>query len=130
MISKDKQYTTRNEQEVRIYSTEAGGLFPVHGSVKVNGGKEWIHKIWTNQGSASSSSSNIESSKMWGDLIEIVPKVKVWVEYCLDENGKFYTVVSQTQSQYIECKAGSDIYDSQTHLKVEVFEYEPKPETK
>jgi hypothetical protein len=130
MISKDKQYKTKGGQEVRIYSTEAGGLFPVHGSVKVNGGKEWIHKIWTNQGSASSSSSNIESSKMWGDLIEIVPKVKVWVEYVLDGNGDFYTAIHDSKEDFTYNKAGGEMAHTETHLKVEVFEYEPKPETK
>jgi hypothetical protein len=122
MISKDKQYTTIGGQEVRIYAIDGIGKFPIHGAIKDN--KGWEHGTWEDNGGFNG------RHKHHFDLIEIVPKVKVWVEYCLDENGKFYTVVSPTQNQYIECKAGSDIYDSQTHLKVEVFEYEPKPETK
>jgi hypothetical protein len=122
MISKDKQYTTREGQEVRIYATDGMDNYPIHGAVLTDNG--WNNTVWSQKGNFNS----LGETRL--DLIEIVPKVKVWVEYCLDENGKFYTVVSPTQSQYIECKAGSDIYDSQTHLKVEVFEYEPKPETK
>ncbi len=122
MISKDKQYKTREGEEVRIYATDGYGSFPIHGAILRDDG--WEDQNWKDDGGFNGSREHPL------DLIEIVPKVKVWVEYCLDENGKFYTVVSPTQSQYIECKAGSDIYDSQTHLKVEVFEYEPKPETK
>jgi hypothetical protein len=122
MISKDKQYKTREGEEVRIYATDGAYDFPIHGAVLKDEG--WEDNTWKNDGGFNG------RSESYYDLIEIVPKVKVWVEYCLDENGKFYTVVSPTQNQYIECKAGSDVYDSQTHLKVEVFEYEPKPETK
>lgn len=32
MISKDKTYTTRDGREVRIYATDGGGLYPVHGA--------------------------------------------------------------------------------------------------
>jgi hypothetical protein len=131
MISKDKQYKTKGGQEVRIYSTEAGGLFPVHGSVKVNGGKEWIHKIWTDQGCGNSSSNNIESSRVRGlDLIEIVPKVKVWVEYYLDRYGNFITARYFSEDTYLTYKAGGESCPTRTHLKLDVFEYEPKPETK
>jgi hypothetical protein len=121
MISKDKQYKTRDEQEVRIYAIDGMDDYPIHGSVLTDNG--WHTTIWSQKGNFNS----IGETSL--DLIEIVPKVKVWVEYCLDENGKFYTVVSPTHNQYIECKAGSDIYDNQTHLKLDVFEYEPKIKT-
>jgi hypothetical protein len=121
MISKDKQYTTREGQEVRIYATDGAYDFPIHGAVLNDDG--WEDQTWKQDGGF-----NHDASRF--DLIEIVPKVKVWVEYCLDEDGYFHTVVNLTERDYLECKAGGERYENQTHLKVEVFEYEPKPETK
>ncbi len=45
MISKDKTYCTRGGQEVRIYATDAGGLFPVHGAIFQDG--TWHGMKWT-----------------------------------------------------------------------------------
>lgn len=47
-ISLDKKYTTRNGKKVRVYSVEAAGNLPVHGSIYVDG--EWIMKNWTING--------------------------------------------------------------------------------
>jgi hypothetical protein len=123
MISKDKQYTTREGLEVRIYAIDGYGDFPVHGAIKANA--VWKQNCWKEDGN---SNGYLFESKF--DLIEIVPKVKVWVEYCLDEDGHFHTVVNLTERDYLECKAGGERYENQTHLKLDVFEYEPKPETK
>lgn len=45
MKFKDK---TRGGHEVRIYATDAGGDYPIHGAVFVNG--SWCVNSWTAQG--------------------------------------------------------------------------------
>ena len=70
MISKDKQYKTRDGREVIIYTIEAGGRLSVHGACrKVN--EEWVVMSWTLNGKTHA--GFIISD--W-DLIEIVDKPK------------------------------------------------------
>ena len=117
MISKDKQYKTKDGEEVRIYAIDGKGVFPIHGAVLRNDG--WEDQNWKQDGSFNHPASCL-------DLIEIVPKVKVWVEYWLDERGLFKISKYYSKEEYLSQKAGSPL----THLKLDVFEYEPKPETK
>jgi hypothetical protein len=121
MISKDKQYKTREGQEVRIYATDGKGSYPIHGAVLTDEG--WDEQTWKQDGGF-----NHDVSRL--DLIEIVPKVKVWVEYYLNPKGDFQTARFYSESSYMICKAGGEVCPRQTHLKLDVFEYEPKPETK
>jgi hypothetical protein len=46
MISMDKQYTTRDGREVRLYAVDAGGVFPVHGAYLSRGSKKWVSLTW------------------------------------------------------------------------------------
>lgn len=48
MIDKSKTYKTVDEDEVRIYATDAGGKYPVHGAIKING--EWRIEDWDAEG--------------------------------------------------------------------------------
>lgn len=48
MISKDKIYRTANNLEVIIYSTDRGGIYPVHGAIKEK--EEWHTASWTEAG--------------------------------------------------------------------------------
>jgi hypothetical protein len=67
MISKDKQYRTRDGREVRIYATDGGGEYPVHGSVKTNDG--WRPRTWVSNG-------QVGPLENVGDLIEVKPRIK------------------------------------------------------
>jgi len=73
-ISKDKQYTTREGSEVRIYATEEVGLYPIHGAIKRSEG--WISASWGSSGYVVS-----PCREMPDDLIEVKPRMKVerWV---------------------------------------------------
>ena len=115
MISKDKQYKTRDGREVRIYAIDGIGKFPIHGAIKDN--KGWEHNLWKKDGSF-----NGHLNESPSDLIEIVPKVKVWVEYWLDERGSFKVSKYYSKEEYLSQKAGSPL----THLQLDVFEYEPE----
>lgn len=48
-IEKDKFYKTRDGRKVEIYSTDNGGLHPVHGRIKNFDGTNTLH-VWTNDG--------------------------------------------------------------------------------
>jgi len=73
MIDKSKTYKTRDGGEVRIYATDGGGLFPVHGAIRTHGG--WESTSWTKSGVLY---VNDESCV---DLIEVRPRHKrtVWL---------------------------------------------------
>ena len=73
MISKDKQYRTRDGREVRIYATDGQGVYSVHGAIKEPYG-EWRLSSWNYQG-------RHEGNFAQRDLIEIRPRIKreVWL---------------------------------------------------
>ena len=65
-ISKDKMYMTRDGRKVRIYATDGGGLYPVHGAyLRLDG---WFCEVWTEYGDFLLSGPNSL------DLIEVKPK--------------------------------------------------------
>lgn len=73
MISKDKQYTTRDGREVRIYATDGKkGASVVHGAI--NAGDGWIPHSWYEDGRHSWEKSAY-------DLIEVRPRHQrtVWL---------------------------------------------------
>ena len=72
MISKDKQYRTRDGREVRIYATD-GTSRPVHGAIKYP--KDWRAETWLLDGSW------IYDEEHTLDLIEVRPRIKrtVWL---------------------------------------------------
>lgn len=70
-ISKDKKYITQDGREVRIYSTDAGGNFPIHGAAKRVDDSVWITYSWDKIGrSISMSTSN---------LVEVKPEQTGWL---------------------------------------------------
>jgi hypothetical protein len=79
-ISKDKQYTTREGSEVRIYATEEVGLYPIHGAIKRSEG--WISASWGSSGYVVS-----PCREMPDDLIEVKPRMKVERWIAIDSGG-------------------------------------------
>jgi hypothetical protein len=73
MIDKSKTYRTRDGREARIYATDAGGSFPVHGSVLGTDGI-WDQHSWKLDGSSTGFGA---ASRRPLDLIEVVPLVEV-----------------------------------------------------
>lgn len=78
MISKDKTYTTLRGMPVRIYATDAGGLFPVHGAIFNDG--LWIGMKWTEEGKTHFFNTSCMVSTV-DDLAEVKPRIKrtVWL---------------------------------------------------
>lgn len=85
MISKDKTYRTRDGREVRIYATDAGGLFPVHGAILCDG--LWIGMKWTLDGHTHFTQNNAHISI--DDLAEMKPRHKrtVWLNVFEGDGG-------------------------------------------
>ena len=65
MIDINKQYRTRDGREVRIYATDRGGCWPVHGAIKTKDSGVWVNYCWSANGSALYSEL---------DLIEVRPR--------------------------------------------------------
>lgn len=73
MIDKNKSYRTRDGREVRIYATDGGNEYKVHGAVRDNG--IWLPQAWLSDGKA------LYFDEHDADLIEIRPRIKrtVWL---------------------------------------------------
>jgi hypothetical protein len=73
MISKDKQYRTRDGREVRIYATDGHPSEPVHGAFQ-DYSCAWNSSMWNHDGTS-------VYGKGDADLIEVKPRHKrtVWV---------------------------------------------------
>jgi hypothetical protein len=74
MIDINKKYRTRDGREVRIYATDGGGAYPVHGAVL--GTNFWSATNWSQNGSYRINHDDHEL-----DLIEVRPRIKrsYWV---------------------------------------------------
>ena len=49
LVVMEKQYSTRDGKEVRLYAVNQGGLFPVHGAIRSTSGY-WMVSGWTRDG--------------------------------------------------------------------------------
>jgi hypothetical protein len=80
MISKDKQYRTRDGREVRIYATDgADEAQCVHGAVKNYYG--WAVTVWGKDGQCIYGAGSSGTSSPAHDLIEVKPRIQrtVWM---------------------------------------------------
>lgn len=68
MIDKTKQYKTRSGLPVRIYATDSGGNYPVHGAILKNG--RWVQHSWTSEG------KRLTRGTCSSDLIEVKPRIQ------------------------------------------------------
>jgi len=75
MISKDKTYRTRDGREVRIYATDGGGDYPVHGAMLGHDG--WQHFMWRVNGKSYFDDFDDKPT----DIAECKPRIKrtVWI---------------------------------------------------
>jgi len=80
-ISKDKQYKTREGREARIYATDGGGAYPVHGAVFKGG--EWWPVRHTEIGRFN------EAEKHGYDLIEVKPRMKIERWALVERDGSY-----------------------------------------
>jgi hypothetical protein len=67
-IDINKQYRTKNGREVRIYATDGGGTYSVHGAILKNG--SWGSTRWNKYG------VDIYGSHDGDNLVEVKPRIK------------------------------------------------------
>jgi hypothetical protein len=98
MISKDKQYRTRDGREVRIYATDGLGDQAVHGAVKDD--HWWTIYAWYPDGSYA-----LSDRKGRHDLIEVKPRIKrtVWLNV-FDEGVSAFTLKEAADSFHTRCR--------------------------
>jgi hypothetical protein len=85
MIDINKKYRTLAGQEVRIYATDAGGQWPIHGAVKYDLYDCWLEKSWDENGDSPYEECN---------LVEIKPRIQQTI-YLNIYDG--YTSISSTE---------------------------------
>ena len=92
-IDINKTYRTRDGHEIRLYATDAGGEYPIHGSVFSDG--KWRVDAWTADGAF----NRIDYESEF-DLIEVKPRHKrtVWLNVFSD--NKLATFASKTDADY------------------------------
>ena len=80
MIDITKKYRTRNGREVRIYATDAGKNYPIHGAYYNDG--RWLVCSWRADGLLVAKSETSDH-----DLIEVKPRIKreFWVNMYADD---------------------------------------------
>lgn len=66
LVRLDGKYRTRSGKEVRIYATDCGGEYPIHGAF--HDGSQWKTNCWRNHGQSWHLAGNDH------DLIEIPPE--------------------------------------------------------
>ena len=71
VIDKSKTYRTKDGREARIYATDGGGDYTVHGAICDNG--MWLITSWTTEGCYYKYQPEHDSS-----LIEVVPLIERW----------------------------------------------------
>jgi hypothetical protein len=95
MIDINKKYRTRDGREVRIYSTDGGGSFPIHGAIKLSDDK-WTIATWRKDGLKYEELSSF-------DLFEVKPRHKVTAlvnTYCSTiSEGLYFTKEDADKSQ-------------------------------
>lgn len=97
MISKDKEYRTRDGREVRIYATDGDNDFPVHGAIKHPEG--WSVFCWRADGKYTSIGQGSP------DLIEVKPRIKrtVWLVHSPDGFTLTATTLAEAKALARNC---------------------------
>jgi hypothetical protein len=73
-----KNYKTKDGREIRIYSMEAGGNYPIHGAILLSPGNSWSPQSWTSEGNSLAGDRGMGGST---DLVEVKTYIRysIWV---------------------------------------------------
>jgi len=94
-ITKDAEYTTRSGLPVRIYATDAGGEWPVHGAIL--GGTKWESVCWTSCGKLSTRGEIVSTN-------DLIPKPRTMKVYCwlnVYPDGSVYSYMARNHADQI-----------------------------
>jgi hypothetical protein len=95
MISKDKQYRTRDGREVRIYATDGTEPHPIHGAVLDEEEGGWEPYSWTDDGYFYDDKEAVPH-----DIIEAKQRIKRTVWLNVFRNGEVVST-SEPPDHYI-----------------------------
>jgi hypothetical protein len=102
MIDINKTYRTRDGRQVRIYSTDGGGIYPIHGAILDKVLPGWFLATWDING------YSLRGNKEFADLIEVKPRIKreVWLniykDYEINHRSK-HNADAEASSDRIAC---------------------------
>ena len=93
-------YRTRDGREVRIYATDGGGIYPIHGAVRCD--DEWTTESWAVDGKWDRLNRSAGDNN---DLIEVKPRIKreIWVNVYPHRMG-----VPHGNKAYVDAHRGKD----------------------
>ena len=101
-----KQYETRDGRPVRIYATDAGGDYPIHGATKWK--DRWSGCTWTLDGQFHTS-TKVDCS----DLVECKPRIKLerWANLIpsLDGSNHYGWAFFESKSDADRCRSAGVI---------------------
>ena len=107
MIDIKKTYKTRTGVDVRIYATDGGGEYPVHGAINYDG--EWFPRHWTAEGVTFS-----DNEQSRDDLIEVKPRIQ-------HDEGKIDDTREEAADEITRRRADNiHLHIKNIHLRVEV----------
>lgn len=88
LVSTDKQYRTIEGKEVRIYSTDNGGNYPVHGAVRDEKHDQWDIYEWTAEGKQCITPRDTDPH----NLVEVKPRIQreYWINVYKRTCGHLY----------------------------------------
>ena len=121
LIIETGKVKTRDDQEVRIYATDAGGDYPVHGAVKTDHG--WESETWTLGGFYYA-----DDPRGGGDLISI-PQPQYFNIYTYLIGGIFIGAMWDSideANQQVDKSDSIDFYETFQYLHGEVTKVEPE----
>ena len=109
MISKDKQYRTRDGRMVRIYATDGNSIWAVHGAILTEDG--WWSMCWAEDGKFICGGVYDGSPSSASDLVEVKPRIKRTVWLHVFDNGNVIAALNS---------ASYDITNRIACVKVEI----------
>lgn len=71
-----KPVKTRGGREARIYSTDGGGGYPVHGAIYIEEKKQWVQATWTLDGYYT-----VNNRVGSCDLVNVSKKITRWINF-------------------------------------------------
>ena len=94
MIDINKKYRTRDGREVRIYATDSGGIYPIHGAIKTEHG--WSVACWDDDGNYYGTTPNLK-------LVEVKPRIKETIYINIYDGYKSISSTEKVAEDRADC---------------------------
>lgn len=128
-IEVGKFYKTRDGRKVRIYSTDSGGRYPIHGAVRFD--KGWSMNTWQENGSEVLGTREYDDDIIseWEDktIFDNWDALPAWCDYAIamDEDRRWFSY-NKVPAKYDELGAWGVIIESNLNYITIPIGYSPK----